>query len=263
MNNGAPLVKIHVHEHTGTLILNRPDKRNALTRALITELTQSLEDMRHERRVRAVVISGSGSAFCAGMDLKEMQETAKLVNAQDIWQEDATAYRDLIEAMLRLPKPIIGAIGGPAIAGGAGLTLACDIVLASPEAKFGLPEPKRGIVAGMVAPLLAFRLGAGRAGYLLLSTQLISAEEAHRIGIYHELMSGEKLWPRAHQLAGEIAKCAPEAMLLTKRLLNETIGENLGTLLTAGAAVSATARTTEAAAEGLAAFLEKRDPKFP
>jgi methylglutaconyl-CoA hydratase len=192
-----------------------------------------------------------------------MQETAKLHNAQDIWQEDATAYRDLLEAMLRFPKPIIGAIGGPAIAGGAGLTLACDIVLASPEAKFGLPEPKRGIVAGMVAPLLAFRLGAGQAGYLLLSTQLISAEEAHRIGIYHELMPGEKLWPRAHQMAGEIAKCAPEAMLLTKRLLNETIGENLGTLLTAGAAVSATARTTEAATEGLAAFLEKRDPKFP
>jgi methylglutaconyl-CoA hydratase len=263
MNKGAPLVKVHVHEHTGTLILNRPDKRNALTRGLIAELTQGLEDLRHERRVRAVVISGSGTAFCAGMDLNEMQETANLPNAQDIWQEDATAYRDLIESMLRFPKPIIGAIGGPAIAGGAGLTLACDIVLASPEAKFGLPEPKRGIVAGMVAPLLAFRLGAGQAGYLLLSTQLIAAEEAHRIGIYHELMPGEKLWPRAHQMAGEIAKCAPEAMLLTKRLLNETIGENLGTLLTAGAAVSATARTTEAAAEGLAAFLEKRDPKFP
>jgi len=263
MNNGAPLVKIHVHEHTGTLILNRPDKRNALTRALIAELAQGLEDMRHERRVRAVVISGSGVAFCAGMDLNEMQETAKLADAHSVWHEDAAAYRDLLEAMLRHPKPIIGAIGGPAIAGGAGLALACDIVLASPEAKFGLPEPKRGIVAGMVAPLLAFRLGAGQAGYLLLSTQLISAEEAHRIGIYHELMPGEKLWPRAHQLAGEIAKCAQEAMLLTKRLLNETIGEHLGTLLTAGAAVSATARTTEAAAEGLAAFLEKRDPKFP
>jgi len=262
MNNGAPLVKIHVHEHTGTLILNRPDKRNSLTRALIAELTQGLEDMRHERRVRAVVISGSGSAFCAGMDLNEMQETAKNSNAQALWHEDAAAYRDLLDAMLRLPKPIIAAVNGPAIAGGAGLVLACDIVLAAPEAKFGLPEPKRGIVAGMVAPLLAFRLGAGRAGYLLMSTQVISTDEALRMGIYHELMPGEKLWPRAHQLAGEIAGCAPETILLTKRLLNETIGEHLGTLLTAGAAISATARTTEAAAEGLAAFLEKREPKF-
>ena len=173
------------------------------------------------------------------------------------------AYRELIEAMLRLPKPIIATVGGPAVAGGAGLVLGCDIVLASPEAKFGLPEPKRGIVAGLVAPLLTFRFGAGRAAYLLLSAQMIAAEEAHRIGIYHELMPGEKLWPRAHQLAGEIAACAAEAILLTKRLLNETIGESLETLLAAGAAISATARTTEAASEGLAAFLEKREPKFP
>ena len=133
----------------------------------------------------------------------------------------------------------------------------------APEAKFGLPEPKRGIVAGLVAPLLAFRLAASHAAYLLLTAQLITAEEAHRIGIYHELVAGDKLWPRAHQLAGEITTCAPEAILLTKRLLNETIGEQLATLLTAGAAVSATARTTEAAAEGLAAFFEKREPKFP
>ena len=187
-----------------------------------------------------------------------MQETAKDANAQALWHEDAVAYRDLLEEMLRLPKPIIAAVGGPAVAGGAGLVLASDIVLASPEAMFGLPEPKRGIVAGLVAPLLTFRLAAGRAAYLLMSAGLIAAEEAHRIGVYHELMAGEKLWPRAHQLAGEIASCAPEAMLLTKRMLNETIGEQLATLLTAGAAVSATARTTEAAAEGLAAFLERR-----
>ncbi|HZZ27260.1 MAG TPA: enoyl-CoA hydratase/isomerase family protein [Pirellulales bacterium] len=262
MNNGAPLVKIHIHEHTGTLILNRPDKRNALTRGLIAELTQALDDLRRERRVRTVVIAGSGSAFCAGMDLNEMQQTAAASNSQELWYDDATAYRDLLEAILQLPKPIIAAVGGPAVAGGAGLALACDIVLAAPEAKFGLPEPKRGIVAGLVAPLLVFRLGAGRAAYLLLSAQLIPAEEAFRMGIYHELIPGEKLWPRAHQLAGEIADCAPEAMLLTKRMLNETIGENLNTLLTAGAAVSATARTTEAAAEGLAAFIEKREPKF-
>jgi len=263
MNNHAPLVKIHVHEHTGTIILNRPDKRNALTRDLISQLMQALEDLRCERRVRAVVLSASGPAFCAGMDLNEMQATAAAPNAAQLWHNDAAAYRDLVEAMLRLPKPIIAAVGGPAVAGGAGLVLASDIVLASPEAKFGLPEPKRGIVAGLIAPLLTFRLGAGRAAYLLMTAQLISADEAFRLGIYHELMPGEKLWPRANQLAGEIAGCAPEAILLTKRMLNETIGENLNTLLTAGAAVSATARTTEAAAEGLAAFLERREPNFP
>jgi methylglutaconyl-CoA hydratase len=212
--------------------------------------------------VRTVVLAGSGTAFCAGMDLNEMQETAKSPNAQEMWREDAAAYRDLLETMLRLPKPIVATVGGPAVAGGAGLVLACDIVLAAPEAKFGLPEPRRGIVAGLVTPLLAFRLGAGRAAYLLMSAQTIAAEMAHQMGVYHELHPGEKLWPRAHQLAGEIAHCAPEAMLLTKRMLNETIGEALDTQLAAGAAVSATARTTDSAAEGLAAFLEKREPKF-
>src|SRR3954468_10873489 len=104
-----PLLKIHVHEHTGTIILNRPEKRNALTRELIAELTQALDDLRRERRVRAVVLSSAGSAFCAGMDLNEMQETARASNAMELWQEDATAYRDLLEEMLRLPKPIIAA----------------------------------------------------------------------------------------------------------------------------------------------------------
>src|SRR5262249_472640 len=101
MNNHAPLVKIHVHHHTRTIILNRPDKRNALTREMISQLMQALEDLRCERRVRAVVLSGSGTAFCAGMDLNEMHATAAAPNATELWNNDAVAYRDLIEEMLR------------------------------------------------------------------------------------------------------------------------------------------------------------------
>jgi methylglutaconyl-CoA hydratase len=164
--------------------------------------------------------------------------------------------------MLRFPKPIIAAVNGPAVAGGAGLMLACDIVLASPVATFGLPEPRRGIVAGIVSPLLAFRIGAGRSARLLLESAMIDAAEAYRIGLYHELVETNQLWARAVHVAGECAQGAPEALLLTKRMLNETIGEHLFTLLSAGAAASATARTTEAAAEGVAAFLEKRPPQW-
>lgn len=258
-----PLVKIHVHEHTGTIILNRPEKRNALSRALLAELDQAFDQLHQERKVRAVVLAASGPAFCAGMDLAEMQSAAKADNAMALWHADAVAYRDLIEKMLRFPKPLIAAVSGPAVAGGAGLVLACDIALASDAASFGLPEPRRGVVAGMVAPLLAFRVGAGHAANLLLTARTISAAEAHRIGLFHEIVSADHLWPRANELAGECAACAPEALLLTKRMLNETIGEHLTTMLTAGAAVSATARTTEAAAEGLAAFLEKREPNWP
>jgi enoyl-CoA hydratase/carnithine racemase len=142
------------------------------------------------------------------------------------------------------------------------LVLACDIVLASSEAVFGLPEPKRGLVAGVVAPLLAFRIGAGQSAYVLLTASNLGGNEAHRIGLVHEIVKGDQLWVRANQLAADCAACARESLLMTKRMLNEMIGEHLTTQLAAGAAMSATARTTEAAAEGLAAFLEKRDPKW-
>ena len=115
-------------------------------------------------------------------------------------------------------------------------------------------------MAGIVSPLLAFRVGGSRAAYLLLTTRLIEADEAQSFGLFHELTESEQIWARACEIAGECAQSAPEALALTKRMLNETIGAELDTQLAAGAAVSSTARSTEAASEGLAAFLEKRDP---
>ncbi|MDZ4780208.1 MAG: enoyl-CoA hydratase-related protein, partial [Planctomycetia bacterium] len=122
---------------------------------------------------------------------------------------------------------------------------------------------KRGIVAGIVSPLLAFRVGGGQAARLLLTAATIDANEAHRLGLFHELIDEDRLWARAVELAGQCAQSAPQALQLTKRMLNETIGESLFGQLTSGAAVSATARTTEAATEGLNAFLEKREPRWP
>ena len=256
------LVQVKVHAPSGTIILNRPEKRNALSRLALEQLSQALNDLHLERRVRAVILTGAGSAFCSGLDLAEIQVSSRQEDALAQWYRDAVQYKELIEQMLLFPKPIIAAVNGPAVAGGAGLVLASDIVIAAPEARFGLPEPRRGLVAGMVAPLLTFRIGAGRAANLLLTARLAAADEALQLGLYHELIPHDTLWARAQQLARECASSAPESLQLTKRILNETIGEHLGTLLSAGAAASATARTTEAAAEGLAAFLEKREPQW-
>lgn len=259
-----PIVKLNKHVPSGTIILNRPDRRNALSRSLLTNLTQAFEDFHLERKVRAVILTGAGSSFCAGMDLNEMRDTSQTEReqAQAQWYEDAVQYRELVELMLRFPKPIIAAVNGPAVAGGAGLILAADMVIASPQAEFGLPEPRRGLVAGLVAPLLAFRVGGGQAAKLLLSAENVEADEAYRLGLYHEIVEQDLLWARAHEWAESCAKSAPEAIQLTKKMLNETIGEHLSTLLASGAAVSATARTTQAAEEGLAAFLEKREPDW-
>jgi methylglutaconyl-CoA hydratase len=258
-----PIVQVKVHEHVGTIVLNRPDRRNAITRQMLADLLQAFEDLHGQKKVRAVVLTGAGSAFCAGMDLSEMRETSKADNALAMWHHDAVAYRDVVEYMLRFPKPIIAAVNGPAVAGGAGFVLASDIVVASDTAKFGLPEPLRGLVAGLVAPLLNFRVGGGLSAYLLLTAAILDAEEAKARGLFHEIVPFDLVWARAAEVAAACAKSAPEALQLTKKMLNETIGEHLGTMLAAGAAASATARTTEAAAEGLAAFLEKREPIWP
>lgn len=257
------LVRMTRHDHVATLILNRPDKRNALNRALLSELSQAFDDLHQEKGIRAVILTGAGTAFCAGMDLAEMRETSQMERPQDRWHEDAMLYHDLLWQMLRFPKTLIAAVNGPAVAGGAGLILGCDVVLASDAASFGLPEPLRGIVAGLVAPLLVFRIGAGHAAYLLTTAERVDAPRAQQMGLFHELIDADKLWPRAKQLGDQAAQCAPQAIQLTKRILNETIGEMLESQLSAGAAASAAARTTESAAEGLAAFLEKREPKWP
>ncbi|MHB8973162.1 MAG: enoyl-CoA hydratase/isomerase family protein [Pirellulaceae bacterium] len=255
-------VKVKVHAPSGTIILQRPEKRNALSRLMMLQLQQAFEDLHQERKVRAVILTGAGTAFCAGLDLTEIHATLGTVDALQQWHRDALQLKELIETMLRFPKPIIAAVNGPAVGAGAGLVLASDIVLGTSAAQFGLPEPRHGLVAGIVSPLLSFRVGAGYAANLLLTAHLVSAQEALQRGIYHQLVPFERAWAVAHELACQCALSASEAIQLTKRMLNETIGEHLGTLLNAGAAAAATAQTTEAAEEGLAAFVEKRDPKW-
>lgn len=255
------IVKKHVP--SGTIILHRPERRNALDRFLLEDLRQAFSDLHQEKHVRAVILTGANDTFCSGIDLREMNETRTDEDAQRTWYEDAVLYSDLLETMLRFPKPIIAAVSGPALGAGAGLVLASDVVIAANDAKFGLPEPRRGLVAGMAAPLLAFRIGAGWAANLLLTATTIDAPQALQRGLFHEVVPAAQVWARAQQLAEEISLSAPEAIQLTRRLLYETLGEQLLTQIAAGAAATATARTTEAAAEGMAAFVEKRPVKWP
>lgn len=255
-------VSVKKYDPSGTIVLNRPEKRNALSRQLISELRQALNDLMMEPGVRAVILTGAGTAFCAGMDLQEMWDTSQQEDAQARWHDDAVMYRDLLMTMLEFPKPIIAAVNGPAVAGGAGLVLASDLVVAGDDATFGLPEPRRGIVAGMVAPLLYFRIGGSHAANLLLTARIVNAQEGLRVGVFHEITRTHLVWARAQEIAVELCQSAPEALRMTKEMLNQTIGEHLETLLTAGAAISAAARTTQVAQEGLAAFIEKRQPNW-
>jgi methylglutaconyl-CoA hydratase len=256
-------VRVKVVAPSGTIILDRPDKRNALSRLMFLQLLRAFEDLHQQKSVRAVVLTGAGHAFSAGVDIAEIHATYGTEDEFEQWQRDSMQYRELLEYMLRFPKPIIAAVNGPAVGAGAGLVLASDIVLASPEAQFGFPETRRGLVAGISAPLLAFRAGAGHAARLLLTGRLIDAAEAERMGIYHSVTRQDLIWAAAHEEAEQCARSSAEALQLTKKMLNETVGEHLNVLLSAGAAISATSRTTQAAEEGVRAFVQKRDPDWP
>lgn len=256
-------VDVRIDGSVATVTLNRPDAGNALTRAMMAELREALADLYREKRVRAIVLTGAGESFCVGRDPAELAPSDDVAQDMARWGDEANEYRELVISMLEMPKALVAAVNGPAEAGGAGLVLACDSVVACEGALFGFPEPRRGSVAGVAAPLLAHRIGSGLAARLLVTAACIDAAEAHRVGVYHELVAPDLVWARAFELGGECSAAAPQAVQLTKRLLYETIGEQLSTQLTSGAIASATSRTTDSAREGHAAHVEGRDPEWP
>lgn len=255
-------VQLKKHVPSGTIIINRPECRNALSRDTVAALQQAFDDFHGERSVRAIILTGSGNTFSSGTDLRELSEIAKQPNAMFEWQADVEHFQQLLETMWRFPKPIIAAASGWCTGTGLALLLACDHVIGSDKLQLWIPEALRGLSSGLTAPLLAFRIGAGRANRLLYDAQPIGSTPAHQLGIVHEIVADDFVWARAHQVANDIARGAAHSNLMAKQLMNETIGETLLTQLAIGAAQTATARTTDAAIEGITAFLEKRPPKF-
>lgn len=256
------LIAIRKDVPSGTIILQQPQTRNALGREAVAQLQQAILDFQAEKNVRAIILTASGDAFSSGTDLREMKETLDSADAEHQWQQDVEGFLSLLETMLRCPKPIVAAVNGGAVGSGAALLLAADVVVAGPTAYVSFPEPQRGLVAGLAAPLLAFRIGAGRASRLILSTRTANCRECLDMGIFHESVPAELLWARAHEVCKDIALGSHQSIMLSKQLINETIGEQLFTQLSIGAAHTASARTTEAAREGIEAFLEKRKSSF-
>ena len=154
------LVRYEGHPPAVVLTLNRPDRRNALSRDLITRSTHGVSAHGDDAAARCVILTGAGNAFCAGMDLAELQESLTTGKDQEtpVW-DDALRLATLYDLIYRFPKPTIAAVNGAAVAGGAGLVTVCDLAVAAPEARFGYPEVRRGLVAAMVMPHLLRHVG--------------------------------------------------------------------------------------------------------
>lgn len=258
----ASLILSELRETTAIFTLNRPERRNALSRGLIEELSDAIERAGRDSDVRAVVLTGAGSTFCAGMDLKESaSKTGSISHSEESrLVANAQAIADLIDLVHKLPKPTIAALNGDAYAGGAGLALACDFVIASDGAKLGYPEVRRGLVASIVLHDLIRQAGDRRARRLLLSGTPISALDAYAWGLFHEITSVDLLLERAIELSRSLAECGPHALATTKRLLDESLFRPA--TLRGAAAISAAVRVSDEAVEGIAAFLEKRPPNW-
>lgn len=255
-------VQIRRDGPSGTIVINRPDRRNALSREIVDMLDQALEDFYGERNIRAVILTGTGDTFCSGTDLYQLKETSESKNSLEVWHQDARKFLALIEKMLRYPKPIIASVNGWVVGSGLALMLASDMVVAGKDAKLLMPEPLLGLNAGITTPLLSFRVGTGLASSLLYSGAPVGADDAINLGLFHEAVETDLVWARCFEIAQRCAAGARESHQMTKQLINETIGENLFTQLSIGAANMAAARTTPAAIEGVKAFLEKREPKW-
>src|SRR5262245_26232170 len=257
-----PFILSTSNDGVARLTLNRPHKRNALTRELLAEFLAKLKEVAARSDTRCLVLAANGPAFCAGMDLAQMQESALRSDAPQIWHADTELYYDVVAAIFQLPFPVLAVVQGPALAGGFGLVLACDLVIAADSATFALPEPRRGITAAIVTPVLVYRAGTASASYLLLSGESVDARAAQRMGICHTVVEPSRLQTAANEQVRSILAGSPGALAITKRQLRACAAVDVLGQLKRAVAISAKARETAEAREGLAAFLEKRPPKW-
>lgn len=247
---------LHV-ERTGavvTLRMNRPEKRNALNRALIEALLQAITAAGSDPDVRVIVLTGAGDAFSAGADLDALRSMQQATYEENL--RDSRGLAALFEAMYTCEKPIIGHINGHAIAGGCGLVTLCDISVSVQSARFGYTETQIGFVPALVSRFLPHKVGGTQASMLLLSGLLIDADEAARIGLITEVAadSDERV---AFWVDRFSSRVSPEAVRATKMLLREIPSLPLSEALERAAQANASARQSEDCRKGVSAFLNK------
>ena len=252
-------LRVVIDGPVATLTLDRPEALNALTVAVKVALRDELERIAVDRAVRVVILTGAGRAFCAGQDLAERA----LPDAVPLDVELRERYNPIIQALRSMGQPVIAAVNGVAAGAGASLAFACDLRIAADDARFILAFGRIGLVPDSGATWFLPRLvGAARAAEMALVGDPIGAEEALRIGLVSRVVPGEQLMAQARELADRIAAGAPMAQALTKAALERAATIDLDTALDGEAKLQGIAGASADHAEGLAAFREKRAPRF-
>ena len=252
-------LRVEVADAVATVTLDRPDALNALTIPLKDALLETFREIAADDAVRAVVLTGAGRAFCAGQDLRERLEPDTLPLAEEIRRR----YNPIVRAMRELPKPIIGAINGVAAGAGASLAFACDIRIAADGASFLLAFGRVGLIPDSGATWTLPRLiGWSKAAELALTAEPLTAADAERLGLVARVVPADELADAAHALAARLAAGAPHALALTKAALEASWDASLEEQLEREATLQGEAGATADHAEGIAAFVERRPPRF-
>jgi len=253
------LVLYEERQGIGWITLNRPDKLNALNRDVFEALAEALEALERSESAAVGILHGNGRAFAAGADIQDYV---------DVSSEDYRAFMDIgrrpTDLITRIHKPVIAAVHGFALGGGFELVLACDLVIAADNARFGLPEPKLGLAPGGGGTQRLPRLvGRTRAFEVLLTGRFLGAAEAHEWGLVNRVVSDDELLGTAAETADAVAAMAPQALAVIKRVVREGLDSPLPVGLTLEQEATAGLIATDDAREGIAAFVEKREPRFP
>ncbi|MGA2087681.1 MAG: enoyl-CoA hydratase/isomerase family protein [Stellaceae bacterium] len=241
--------------------LNRPQIRNAFDDALIGELTGTFRTLGADDNVRALVLTGAGTAFSAGGDINWMKRMAGYDEAQNI--ADAMGLAEMLRTLNELPKPVVARVNGAAFAGGVGLVACCDIAVAAEEAVFAVSEVRIGLVPATIAPYLVAAIGPRAARRYCLTGESFLAAEAMRLGLVHKIAPLAALDEEVEKILSLLLDGGPLSQARAKRMIAEVAGRPVTQALMAHTSRTiAEARASDEGREGLAAFLEKRKPGF-
>jgi methylglutaconyl-CoA hydratase len=255
------ILLVEKREQVAFVTLNRPQIRNAFDEALIADLAAALVELDADAAVRAVVLGGAGSAFCAGADLNWMKRMAGYGYEQNL--ADARALAAMLKTLDRMAKPTIARVHGPAFAGGVGLVAACDIAVGTPDAKFCLSEAKLGLSPATISPYVVRAMGEKAARRYFLTAEVFDANEAYRMGLLSMVSAPEKLDADIGELLKHLTQGGPQALAKIKDLIRlVSSGEVDDAMIDDTAQRIAEIRVSPEGKEGIASFLEKRRPAW-
>jgi enoyl-CoA hydratase/carnithine racemase len=255
-----PAVRIDRRGRVGEIVLARPDRRNALDYAAVLELVSALGELENDGAIGAVLIHGEGKSFCAGGDLAEFQR-GLTTSAYETHRAGA-GWADLMLAIPRMRTPVVVAPHGHALAGGCGIVAAADVAVAAEGTVFGTSEISIGLFPIIVYPTLVKAIGSRAAREMALTARRVSADDAHRIGLVHRVVPTVEHLDVARAAAGELAELGAHALGLGKWFMEAVDGLPLAQATAFAQSVRGSFMTTPDFAEGLAAFAEKRPPRF-